>query len=34
MTTLTFSVPWAALISDNRKYVTGIARDLNSVVYC
>jgi Holliday junction resolvase RusA-like endonuclease len=23
MTSLTFSVPWAALISDNRKYVTG-----------
>lgn len=23
MTALTFSVPWAALISDNRKYVTG-----------
>jgi len=23
MPTLTFSVPWAALISDNRKYVTG-----------
>jgi Holliday junction resolvase RusA-like endonuclease len=23
VTALTFSVPWAALISDNRKYVTG-----------
>jgi len=23
MKPLTFSVPWAALISDNRKYVTG-----------